>query len=127
MIEHSRTEQVILEMDKLANENHSFKVSKNEIEFYRGNWWLHSNVTRDETMPVRHEPGFKEALSTMQRLKRERKTRRSRKQHHNLLHPRLHGIGSPAGGSPTTSTRLKNGMTTKTTWGDPYEKWCITY
>ena len=70
MIEHSRTEQVILEMDKLANENHSFKVSKNEIEFYRGNWWLHSNVTRDETMPVRHEPGFKEALSTMQRLKR---------------------------------------------------------
>ena len=70
MIEHSRTEQVIIEMDKLANENHSFRVSKNEIEFYRGNWWLHSNVARDETMPIRHEPGFKEALSTMQRLKR---------------------------------------------------------
>ena len=70
MIEHSRTEQVILEMDKLANEDHSYKVSKNEIEFYRGNWWLHSNVARDDTMPVRHEPGFKEALSTMQRLKR---------------------------------------------------------
>ena len=62
MIEHSRTEQVILEMDKLANENHSFKVSKNEIEFYRGNWWLHSNVARAETMPVRHEPGFKESV-----------------------------------------------------------------
>ena len=46
----ARTEQVIIEMDKLANENHSFRVSKNEIEFYRGNWWLHSNVTRDETM-----------------------------------------------------------------------------
>ena len=43
MIEHSRTEQVILEMDKLANEDHSYKVSKNEIEFYRGNWWLHSS------------------------------------------------------------------------------------
>ena len=28
MIEHSRTEQVILEMDKLANEDHSYKVSK---------------------------------------------------------------------------------------------------
>ena len=70
MIEHSRTEQVILEMDKLANEDHSYKVSKNEIEFYRGNWWLHSNVARDDTMRVRHEPGFKEALSTMQRLKR---------------------------------------------------------
>ena len=33
IIEHSRTEQVILKMDKLANEDHSYKVSKNEIEF----------------------------------------------------------------------------------------------
>ena len=70
MIEHSRTEQVIIEMDNLANENHSFRVSKNEIEYYRQNWWVHSNVARDKTMPIRHEPGFKEALSTMQRLKR---------------------------------------------------------
>ena len=62
MIEHSRTEQVILEMDKLANENHSFRVSKNEIEFYRGNWWLHSNVERDETMPIRHESGFQRSV-----------------------------------------------------------------
>ena len=69
-IEHARTEQVILEMDKLANEDHSYKASKAEIEFYRGNWWLHSNVARVDSMPVRHEPGFKDALSTMQRLKR---------------------------------------------------------
>ena len=69
-IEHGRTEQVILEMDKLANEDHSYKASKAEIEFYRSNWWLHSNVVRVDSMPVRHEPGFKEALSTMQRLKR---------------------------------------------------------
>ena len=33
MIEHSRTEQVIIEMDKLAKEDHSYRVSKNEIEF----------------------------------------------------------------------------------------------
>ena len=70
MIEHSRTEQVILEMEKLANEDHSYKASKAEIEFYRGNWWLHSNVARVDSMPVRHEPAFKDALSTMQRLKR---------------------------------------------------------
>ena len=25
------------------------------------------------------------------------------------------------------STRLKNGMTTKKAWGDPYAKWSITY
>ena len=70
MIEHGRTEQMILEMDKLANEDHSYKASKAEIEFYRGNWWLHSNVARVDSMPVRYEPGFKDALSTMQRLKR---------------------------------------------------------
>ena len=70
MIDHGRTEQMILEMDKLAKEDHSYKASKAEIEFYRGNWWLHSNVARVDSMPVRHEPGFQNALSTMQRLKR---------------------------------------------------------
>ena len=69
-IDHGRTEQMILEMDKLAKEDHSYKASKAEIEFYRGNWWLHSNVARVDSMPVRHEPEFKNALSTMQRLKR---------------------------------------------------------
>ena len=69
-IEHGRTEQMILEMDKLAKEDHSYKASKAEIEFYRGNWWIHSNVARVDSMPVRHEPGFQNALSTMQRLKR---------------------------------------------------------
>ena len=120
MIEHSRTEQVILEMDKLANENHSFKVSKNEIEFYRGNWWLHSNVARAETMPVRHEPGFKEALSTMQRLKRAED---KKKQVSNgttffilvfmALAVQLVGV------------RLR-AIASKMVW-HPYEKWCITY
>ena len=33
MIDHSRTEQMILEMDKLAKEDHSYKASKAEIEF----------------------------------------------------------------------------------------------
>ena len=41
MIEIGRTEQMIVEMDKLANEDHSYKASKEEIEFYRGNWWIH--------------------------------------------------------------------------------------
>ena len=71
MIDHGRTEKVIIDMDNLANEDHSFRVSKNEIEYYRQNWWVHSHVARDDkTMPIRHEPGFKEALSTMQPLKR---------------------------------------------------------
>ena len=70
MIDHSRTEQMIIEMDKLAKEDHSYKASKAEIEFYRGNWWIHTNVARVDSIPTRYEPEFKSALSTMQRLKR---------------------------------------------------------
>ena len=39
MIEVGRSEQMIIEMDKLASEDHTYKASKEEIEFYRGNWW----------------------------------------------------------------------------------------
>ena len=66
MIEHGRTEKVIIDMDNLANENRSFKVSQNEIDYYRQNWWVHSNVVHDDkrdTPPIRYESGFKEALS----------------------------------------------------------------
>ena len=45
----------------------------------------------------------------------ERKTRRSKEQHHKLLHPRLHGNGIQAGGSLILSTRLKDGTTTDNT------------
>ena len=70
MIEIGRTEQMIVEMDKLANEDHTYTASREEIEFYRGNWWIHSNVARVDSIPTRYEPEFKSALSTMQRLKR---------------------------------------------------------
>ena len=70
MIEVGRSEQMIIEMDKLASEDHSYKANKEEIEFYRGNWWIHTNVVHFDSVPTRYEPEFKNALSTMQRLKR---------------------------------------------------------
>ena len=70
MIEIGRSEQMIIEMDKLANEDHTYTVSREEIEFYRGNWWIHTNVAHVDSIPTRYEPEFKSALSTMQRLKR---------------------------------------------------------
>ena len=70
MIEVGRSEQMIKEMDKLASEDHTYKASKEEIEFYRGNWWIHTNVAHFDSVPTRYEPEFKNALSTMQRLKR---------------------------------------------------------
>ena len=69
-IEHGRTEQVILEMDKLANEDHTYKATKEEIEFLPWQWWIHTNVAHFDSVPTRYEPEFKNALSTMQRLKR---------------------------------------------------------
>ena len=38
MIEVGRSEQMIIEMDKLEKEDHTFEASREEIEFYRGNW-----------------------------------------------------------------------------------------
>ena len=66
MIEVGRSEQMIKEMDKLASEDHTYKANKEEIEFYRGNWWIHTNVAHFDSVPTRNEPEFKNALSTMQ-------------------------------------------------------------
>ena len=40
MIELGRTEEVIREMDKLANENHTHHATEEEINVYRGNRWI---------------------------------------------------------------------------------------
>ena len=62
MINHGRTEQMIIEMDKFAKEDHSYKANKEEIEFYRGNWWLHSNLAHVDSVPTRYEPEFKKCV-----------------------------------------------------------------
>ena len=70
MIELGRSEEVILEMDRLANEDHTHIATEEEIDVYRGNWWIRSNFVGSDTMPVRHRPDFKKALSTLHRLKK---------------------------------------------------------
>ena len=65
MIELGRSEKIILEMDQLASENHTHIATKAEIDVYRGNWWIRSNVVNFDTMPTRHQPDFKKALSTI--------------------------------------------------------------
>ena len=70
MIELGRSEEVILEMDRLASEYHSHIATQEEIDVYRGNWWIRSNLVDSDTMPTRHRPDFKKALSTLYRLKK---------------------------------------------------------
>ena len=68
MIELGRTEEVIREMDKLASEDHTHIATEEELNVYRSNWWIRSNFVGSDTMPMRHRPDLKEALSTLRRL-----------------------------------------------------------
>ena len=69
MIELGRSEEVILEMDRLESENHSHIVTKAEIDVYRGNWW--NSLERGEfRYDADKASTFKKALSTLYRLKK---------------------------------------------------------
>ena len=70
MIELGRSEEVILEMDRLASEDHSHIATEEEIDVFRGNWWIRSNLMGSDTMPIRRRSDFKKALSTLHRLKK---------------------------------------------------------
>ena len=64
MLELGRTEEVIREMEKLANEDHThIATEEEEINVYR------LNFVGSDTMPIRHRPDFKKALSALHRLK----------------------------------------------------------
>ena len=58
-------------MDRLANEDHIHIATEDELNVYRGNWWIRSNFVGSDTMPIRDRADFKEALSTLRRLKNE--------------------------------------------------------
>ena len=59
MIEVGRSEQIIKEMDQLASEDHTYKAAKEEIDVYRGNWWIHTNVAHFDSVPTRYQPNSK--------------------------------------------------------------------
>ena len=65
MFDTSRTEEMCRKTDELANEDHTHHLTPEEIRGYRANWW----ILGSDTMPVRHRPDFKQALSTLRQLK----------------------------------------------------------
>ena len=69
MFDTGRTEEMCRKMDELANEDHTHHLTPEEIRGYRANWWMRSNKVCSDTMPVRHRPDFKQALSTLRQLK----------------------------------------------------------
>ena len=108
LIEVGRSEKIIKEMGQLASENHTYNATRAEIDVYRGNWWIHSNVANFDSVPTRYQPDFKKVLSTMRRT-------RSNMQNGHKVPPLLLGSGKQTGGSPIMSTHHKDGMTTDCT------------
>ena len=54
MIDWGRSEEVIREMDRLANEDHTHIATEEELDVYRGIWWIRSNSVGSDAMPIRH-------------------------------------------------------------------------
>ena len=52
MLELGRSEEVIREMDRLANEDHTHIATEEELDVYRGHWWIRSNFVGSDTMPI---------------------------------------------------------------------------
>ena len=71
MIENDRDEDACRQMDALADEDHTHHLTPKEYYYYESNWWLRSNKTGSDTVPVQRRPDFKQALSTLQQLKQE--------------------------------------------------------
>ena len=64
------TEQKCIEMDELAQQNHTYRPSKEEFERYQGQWYLTLN-TSGKNAPMRLRSDFRAAVSIKNRLHRE--------------------------------------------------------
>ena len=74
MIENGRDEDVCRQWDVLADEDHTHHLTPLEYYHYNCDWWLTSNKTGSNTVPVEYRPDFKQALSTLQKLKQRRRS-----------------------------------------------------
>ena len=69
MIENGRDEDLCRQMDALADEDHTHHLTPQEYFYYKCNWWLRSNKTGSDTVPVQRRSDFKQAFSALQQLK----------------------------------------------------------
>ena len=108
MIELGRTEEVIREMDRLANEDHTHIATEEELDVYRGNWWIRSNCVGSDTMPVRHKRCRHWIASRKRRIKRTTKIGRK-------APPPRGGNGKLPGGIPHLRHHRDGGLDTDRT------------
>ena len=77
LIENGRDEDVCRQMDAVADEDHTHHLTPQEYYHYKSNWWLLSNKTGSNTVPVERRPDFKQALSTAIETERRRSSKKS--------------------------------------------------
>ena len=112
MIELGRFEKVILEMDRLTSEDHSHIATEEEIDVYRGNWWIRSNLVN----PTRCRQGID--LTSRKHCRhctasRKRRTMRTMKIARTV--PPHGGNGKHPGGIPIMRPHHKDGLNTDRT------------
>ena len=64
------TEEQCIAMDKLAQEDHSYRLSSEEYERYQKNWYLTLNES-GRNAPMKLRSDFREAVTIMNRLHRK--------------------------------------------------------
>ena len=62
-------------MDVLADEDHIHLLITQEFYHYKSNWWLRSNKTGSNTVPVERRPDFKTSIVYFAAIETERRRR----------------------------------------------------
>ena len=96
------TEQKCIEMDKLAQEDHSIRLSKEEFKIFQGQWYLTLNNS-GKNAPMRLRSDFRAAVTIKNRLHRESG------EEQNPFLPNNIGDGTLLQAIPGTVTRPKAG------------------
>ena len=98
MIENDRDEDDCRQLDARADEDNTHHLTPQKYYHYNSNWWLRSNKTGSDTVPVQRRSDFKQPLSTLQQLKeKEAGAQKKINNGHRVL--LLHGgVGKVLGG-----------------------------
>ena len=94
MIEHHRDEEVCRRWDALADEDHTHHLTEQEDFYYKNKWWLHSNKQGSNTIPLRNRSDFKQALSSLERLKLQQEAVRRTIRAYLLLQAQTMAVGT---------------------------------
>ena len=79
MIENGRNEDVCRQLDSLVDEDHTHHLTSQEYFYYKSNWWLRSNKTGSDTMPVQRRSDLKTSIVYLAATERKRRRRSSTK------------------------------------------------